>query len=541
VVVWLASAAVAAQLQVDLDTPRVGVGETVGLRVTVIGAVPTAVPQIEAPDGLEVKFDHRSQQTQIINGQVTRWTTYNYRLTGVRQGDFTLGPFSAEVGLDHLSAPARSVLVGPPPPPATQGPILASQTASSVDLWEGQVVIWEYRVSSRDEWLRSPAWEAARTPSLAPVKQGAEEHHQYNVAAASGDTHVDEFHVAYRAVAAGEVEVGPALIRIDIPEKGHRSPFGLPGFDPFAPYRSEVVSTAPVGLHIRSLPSPPPSFTGLVGDFEVTQELSSQHMGIDGTADWKVQITGDGTLESFAFPKGAAPDGVRFYEQSPTTQARLDDGRYVAQGRFSRQIVAIRPGVIDLPPTTLTWFSPTRGEYVSQTIDPPPIEVTGAVADVAVKSFSDKTPVEAEEIDGVRPAVVSGAAQRWSWMGWIPFASIPALVALFGLLVEAAVAWWRARPRAQAVVAPPTPLQRLQRLPQAPGDRLAALDHALREAVGRRVGRASSAESVGAGRDHAAAVRELLRELDRARYAGGEPPADLERRIVVAVTQLEGR
>lgn len=535
-----AAAAWAARVQVDIDTTRLSVGQTVGFTVTVVDGVSTAVPQVEAPDGLTVRYLNAVQGTSAINGHVTRYRQYNYELTGDKKGDYKLGPFRAEVGAQTLTSPARSILVGPPPEPHLGGAIEGFQRPSATDLWEGQVVVWQYRVESRERWIRSPTWEPARSPALVPVKQGAEERNNFTIGAPDGNILVDEGFVAYRAVDVGVFEIGPALIRVDIAEKGGRSMFGLPpGMDPFAKYRPQIFSTEPVTLTIRGLPPPPPTFTGLVGDFEVTQELSSQHLGVDGTADWKVSIAGDGSLESFAFPSGAAPDGVRFYEQSPSTAAVLRDGKYHSEGMFSRQIVATRPGVIDLPPTTVTWFSPTRGEYVSQTIDPPAIEVTGAAADVALKSFAAKEAAP-EVVDGIRPPVASGAASRWRWTPFLPvIAAIPVL-ALLALLADAALHAWRSRPRREVVVAPITPLERLRRLPADPAARVAALDAALRDAVHRRTTE-TNREAMLSGLPESARdlVRGAMHALDRARYAEDRPPADLERLVTDAVRRLE--
>ena len=59
-------------------------------------------------------------------------------------------------------------------------------------------------------------------------------------------------------------------------------------------------------------------------------------------------------------------------------RARVDDGQYLASGRFPRVIVPSKPGTLDLPPIQLVTFSPTKGEFVTHTLPIGRIDVVAA-------------------------------------------------------------------------------------------------------------------------------------------------------------------
>src|SRR5436309_7345061 len=98
-VVLMLPGAAAAQLSARavLDPPQVRVGEAADLSVEITGAQNAPAPQIDAVDGVTVRYVGPSTQVSIVNGQVTASVTHRFSVVPTRAGSFTLGPIAGEV------------------------------------------------------------------------------------------------------------------------------------------------------------------------------------------------------------------------------------------------------------------------------------------------------------------------------------------------------------------------------------------------------------------------------------------------------------
>lgn len=542
------AAAFAATLSIDIDTEEIPVGGTVDLRVTVMGGRPTAVPRLPHDDGVEVAYRNQVSGVTFLNGQGGGYTTLVYQVAGVTPGKHDVGPFLIEIGTEKLRANALSVTVTSPKPVGAAADAAKSLTATAgfaaPEAWAGQVLVYAYTVETPDEPYRVQ-WTLPAFDGLIPPRDGKPDRERYVIQHPDGDRWVDKTSLAFVAAKPGTHDLRGAVVAVERATGQHRPMF--PGmFDPFARTKQEIDATAPTSLTIKALPPAPPGFTGLIGDFDVSATLEDVSVGVGASVGWTVAIRGEGSLEGFQLPPAGEVPGARLYDDSPSVRAGLNKGKYLSDGRFRRQVVPTEVGTLNLPPLTLVWFSPTRGEYVRRELPVPPITVgPGKEGELAIASFGSDGPLAAEpEVDRVRGLATTGRPHRLELAWAVPASGAAALAPAVGVLGAALLAWWRARPRRERPLVEATPTQRLARLPDDPAARLAALEAAFRLALARRAGVSPAAldrdpviEALPEARRDV--VRAASRALDHARYAAEAIPADLEARVRAAVSAVE--
>lgn len=547
VALWWAFPALAARVDLDVKADGLEVGQSADVIVRVVDGTPTAVPRMEVPEGLEIAYvDSRTVTARVVDGHGSRnmrRVDYRFRVTALREGSWTLGPARVEMGTEEAVTGAATVEVREPAPEAR--PPIEVTAGFDVDrVWEGEVVLYRYRLASRLK-IAGSRWTLPTFEGLVAPRDGDRPRKQYKVDDPDGVVLFDETWVPLVATGAGKRDYAGAVAQVELPIEGEKRS----RFEPFGLYRtrSEIVATGPDALEIVALPPPPAGFSGLVGDFAFHAEVDRERVPVGGSVEWTIYVTGDGTLEGFSLP--AAPDtvGARTYDDSPAVSARVLDGAYEATGAFHRIVVPTQEGALALPPLQIVTFSPSTGAYMTHRVEVPPLQVLpGAEGDAAVSSFAptDADPIAPTEPEDIRDIREGGADHTIRLGPFLPVllgaTALPAVL-LFGI---EAVGLALVPLRRRRAPRPITPRERLDRLPSDPRDRLAALDGALRDALARRAGVPVGAlvrEGVIDTLPEAlqARVRELTEALDRARFAeaGGAP--DLEHRVRDVVVDLE--
>ena len=525
--VALMSVAYGQQVQLQVEPQALVQGQTGKARVLVVASSrggarvnATVPPTLPSESGLQVNYHGQAQHFRNVNGRITNIHIFDYRLSAIEDGTWTLGP--VEVTLTDgtvLAADALEVEVSARSD-AERASVSVSAGFNVEKAWEGQVVLYHYRFRSTlpgasAEW-RLPAFDGLRVP-----QHGQPTNSMYTVDDPLGPITVQEGVVPLIATGTGKRDQGQAIANVKIPE-GRPRPFS------FRPVRVEPWSTETAALEVAPLPDPPASFSGLVGNFQVLSSVDRSEAAVGQSITWTLRIQGDGSLEGFSLPTYEA-DGVSIYENDAVIGARVEPSGYVAGASFARVIVPTEEGELTLPPFELVTFSPSKNAYHTHRVSLPPITVrpgregNGKVTsfarplqDAAVMDVADAAP---------RAIVGSGLAFYWPWGRWLPW-----LLALLASPGVSLLAWdagqrlharWQERRRAQA--APKTATDMVHDLPQDPDARLATLDMALRLALEATASQADPS------------LRELRARLQRARFAEDEVPIELEHEIQAAI------
>jgi hypothetical protein len=524
----VASVAEATQVQLRVEPSELVAGQTGVARVTIVSggrgdprANTSRPPPLPAGDGLQVGYSHQGSAFKSINGVITQIQQYDYRVTALQEGSWTIGP--VELVLDDgstIRAEPVSVKVGPRPEIGVTRDEIAVEAGFDVEeAWEGQVVLYRYRfqtthIGATAEW-RLPDFDGLRFP-----QHGQATSTGYTIDDPEGAIQVQEGFVPLIATGTGRRDQGAAVANVKVPI-GRADLFG------FRRVRSEPWATERAELLVEPLPPAPPGFSGLVGDFEVLSALDRAEAVVGQSVAWTVRVVGNGAVGGFSLPPYEAP-GASVYDEDAQVAARVEGQDYVASATFRRVFVPTDEGELAPPPLELITFSPTRGEYVTHRVELPAIAVSpGKEGAGQVTSFAGDGPTFSEADASVTaPRALRGSGRDTVWAlsaalpVLLPLAALPGLIVLGSDLV--AFLARRRRERLAARAAPIKPSSLLRDLPQDEDERWAAMDAALR-----------LAEAAGAD------VASLRKRLNRVRFGGAEADPGLEEAIRRAVTQAE--
>jgi hypothetical protein len=521
----LIAAAEAAQLRLVVPTETMSVGQTVFAELQLISGAAEDLPEIETPPGLRAQFTGTSQSMTSINFKTTRVMTYNLGVTALQEGVWTLGPATAVVGGERLTAPAVTFTVTPrTAEAASRASVTAVLSDESPYVGEVEVYHFQYRrsMSTYSDELSPLSFDG-----FVQVSDAEEGRASYAVAEAGGQVSVDDIYLPLEALSPGRHTLAPAVLTARVPSgksPGRRSPFGRS-----QQTKLETFSTEAIDVEIRPLPSEgrPSSYSGLVGQFALSARPSARSLPLGESITLEVRLVGDGRLAGAKLPTLVSED-VQVYDDSPEYSAAVIDGRYQSSAMFRRAIVPAREGRVTIPPIEIVSFDPDLEQYVTLRTESLALQVTPGEAGVGeVTSFSGGDGRrEVEELgDDILPA--PGAARvrdrrLAAVLPWLLAAPAVPTMALLGL------ALWARRPRADRRAE----LRRaLGSLPVDSAERLKALESLFREVVGLRLGIAGPAvtgaqiEALG---EAAVAIDEAL---SRARYGGAAAVAGLEEQV----------
>ncbi len=533
----LVTAALAARLEMAVDTRDLAVGQSVGLDVQVVNGRPAGPPEVPVGEGLRVAYEGQQTSQMIVNFKSTRTVRYSYALTALKAGDWQVGPVDVVVDGQPLHADPITVHVRPRTAEDARN---ASVTAELSDTrpYLGQVVTYTFRYRHRgqvaDARWSPPTWDGFVEEKTADTAQ-----RDYTLTEDGEAVQVEEVVVPLVAVGAGQRVIPPAVLTVQVPvnrPRRGRDPWRDAFFGRPVDTRTETLSTDPIPVEVRPLPAEgrPADFSGLVGRFALKATPSATRVALGDSVTLDVVLTGDGTLSGFSLPGAPEDAGYRVYDDQPEVTAKVVDGRFVARAHFRRAIVPEREGRVEVAPVAVTVFDPAAGRYRTLRTDPVVLEVTPGEGGGQVTSFAGATDGRraVESLgDDILPVRGDARVGDRTLRAALPWAV--ALVAVPGLGLAAAwgLGWWRRRR--------PDPWvglrRRLAELPSDPAERLAELEAVLREAAGLRLGRPAPAVDRAAMEE--LGLADLYDGLQAARYGGGAAPADLEARVAAFVRE----
>jgi hypothetical protein len=539
-------------VQVLAEPTELNVGQTGNLHVMLVqegtqGATLASgvTPTLDVPAALDVRYRGLSQRFQSTGARIVSVFAFQYAVTALTEGEHVIGPPSVRLSDGStVRGPAVTVRVKPPVKgDADDDELSLFAQFDETELWEGQLALYRYGLSSRVNGTRAtwrlPAFDGLRAP-----QHGQPGERQFTVIDPDGTPITTvEGTVPLIATGTGTLTIDPAIASVTM--GGSSRGWGLR----FGPMREERRATDVVTLTVRPLPPAPPGFSGAVGEVAVSARLEREEAAVGESVGLVLTLESDGALEGLALPP-YEPDGASVYADDDAVTGRLIDGGYRAVLRSRKVIVPTEEGELSLPPLEVVSFSPDRGEYVTHRVEVGSLSVkAGREGDGAVTSYAGD--IDAELLEE-SPVVLEGP---FTWgMASTPRialatpilllgAAAPGSFSLFGQGLVAVRRRWRAR-REAVEQGPPRPFAFLRGLPSDPEARLAAFDAALRQALANRqgvaVGALRRAEAIDALPDAVAEeVRVLTHLLDRARYGGGGGSAELESEVRRVVSLVE--
>lgn len=395
------------RLEADLERDRVSIGNPVYLNITFYGSQNIKRMEVPEVDGLRINYVGPSTHVSIVNGKVSQSITHAYLMIPSKEGEFKLGPFSAEYeGKTYYSAPVTlSVTSGPSAGmPAGAGPVSPSYRQSSYQgspspapdfsrdriflimevpkntIYVNEIVpltikLYVTNMGLKDIVFPSFAHEGFSTDQWKEPEKKQESYNgrMYNVLV---------FRKNLSGIKEGTYVLGPASISCKAmvqKQSGRRrtTMFGRSVFDDdffsdmFGGYEIYPLELESEPLKMDILPFPeenkPRNFEGAVGDYNMDVVVTPEKVKVGDPITLKTVISGLGNMDTVTAPKIAVTEDFKTYEP----QVSRKDNKKIYEQIF----IPKTDEITEIPEVTFSYFSTKDVRYKTVKRGPFPVKV----------------------------------------------------------------------------------------------------------------------------------------------------------------------
>ncbi|MCX4359177.1 MAG: BatD family protein [Rikenellaceae bacterium] len=331
-----------------------------------------------------------SRSMSWINGKASNTVSYiiTYSLIASKEGVYTVGPMSVEVdGKTVKSKPYPIEVVKERTTRRSQGfasdDVLLRMVVSKTEVYKGEPVVATVYLYGLDKvaslgGATPPAFNGFWKQELS-VSGAQPERVTFN-----GKVY-DRMPVARYLLfpqKSGRLEVERMdVTAIVMVESSMQGPGSL--LDEFMGLRGSVMeqrehrmTTSPVAVEVRELPSPTPvGFTGAVGNFGVSAQLSSLKIKANSSATLTVTVSGTGNLPTVAEPKPSVPGTFDLYPAKSSDDFSLATGGVSGSRTYTYPLIPRAEGRYTIEPVKFSYFDPATARYHTVATDPIDVEV----------------------------------------------------------------------------------------------------------------------------------------------------------------------
>ncbi|MDG1145788.1 MAG: BatD family protein [Flavobacteriales bacterium] len=337
-----------------------------------------------------------SSSTSIINGKVSKETSYTYRLRSKKVGAFTIYPAKIRVKGKELKSNTLSIQVLKSSPKATSNTspeaiakrnVFVQLELSNSNPYVGEQVIASYKLYFSQE-VRSP--ELLETPTFTGFW-----HEEFDLGKnyPISETYIKgkKFQVALLKKLvlipqhSGALLIAPMELEVPVATPTNQRDF-------FGRRTSRIVniicSTGKRMLEVKALPKQnmPVGFSGAVGSFEFTTKLDRDSIQTNESANLSIRVSGSGNLRMIELPEFDVPIDIEAYE--PKYKENINLEKFGLSG-FKREEYLLIPrnkGVYKIGSVRFSYFNPSKKKYITVNSPSYTLKVKGA-------SLANTTPV----------------------------------------------------------------------------------------------------------------------------------------------------
>ena len=337
-----------------------------------------------------------SSSTSIINGKVSKETSYTYRLRSKKVGAFTIYPAKIRVKGKELKSNTLSIQVLKSSPKATSNTspeaiakrnVFVQLELSNSNPYVGEQVIASYKLYFSQE-VRSP--ELLETPTFTGFW-----HEEFDLGKnyPISETYIKgkKFQVALLKKLvlipqhSGALSIAPMELEVPVATPTNQRDF-------FGRRTSRIVniicSTGKRMLEVKALPKQnmPVGCSGAVGSFEFTTKLDRDSIQTNESANLSIRVSGSGNLRMIELSEFDVPIDIEAYE--PKYKENINLEKFGLSG-FKREEYLLIPrnkGVYKIGSVRFSYFNPSKKKYITVNSPSYTLKVKGA-------SIANTTPV----------------------------------------------------------------------------------------------------------------------------------------------------
>ncbi|MBI5426702.1 MAG: protein BatD [Nitrospinae bacterium] len=392
------------------DKTEASLEDSIALSITVSGAQNSPPPQLPDMPDFRVQSMGTSSSVQIVNMNMKSSVTFNYRLTPLRKGSFTINPATVTAGGNTYATQPITVQIREPSEPSRSKdlPVFAEMSVSNGRPYVNEQITLTFRLFRRVDVRNlnlNISYDNFRKEDLGKDKE-------YRQTLNGLDYQVHEYSAALFPNQPGKMEIPPAMVDLDVVyQEGRR----IPGGDPFSMFlndpflggrlRTEHKTARAKAMSLEVLPLPeegkPMGFSNLVGEFGIAAALGKNEVEFGDSSTLTVTISGKGNVKDIPAPVPELADKFKVYPDQPQFKQEIAGDKISGEKTFKFALVPLAEGESRIPPIRLTYFDPARKKYVS--LETKPLHLLARPSKNieklnAVESGNLERPRQAEEI-----------------------------------------------------------------------------------------------------------------------------------------------
>lgn len=333
-----------------------------------------------------------STSMQMSNGRTSVTLTIQYQFRATAEGQFVIGPITVPAAGQTLTTEPLTIRVTSAPSGRGGGgadggvnpdDLFITATPSKEAVYVNEPVTVEYRIFTR---VNVDGYNLTEQPSTAgfwaeelpdPVG-GVEQVVRNGVQYASSVIR----RVALFPTSSGRKAIDPMTIEAQVRVQRRSRGFFDDPFFGRSRSRPVVIASDTVEIDVSPLPAgEPPSFTGLVGRFDVATSFDRTDLSTNDALTFRLEVSGTGNIRTVTPPELGFPADFEVYPPDVTEQVEPSGDGVRGRKVFEYVVVPRAPGNVAVPPVELAYFNSDTDAYAVATSDPITLRITGDVSD----------------------------------------------------------------------------------------------------------------------------------------------------------------
>ena len=320
-----------------------------------------------------------SSSTSMINGRVSKETSYSYRLRAKKKGVFTIYPAKIRVKGKELQSNSLSVQVlkSSPTSSSNNSPEAIAKSNVFIELqlsnsnpYVGEQILAIYKLYFSQE-VRSP--ELVENPTYRgfwheeyelgknyPISEEYRKGKKYQVATLKKLVLIPQ-RSGKLPIAGMDLEVPVAIPTNQRDFFGRRTSRMI----------NIICSTGNKNLQVKALPKngKPSNFSGAVGTFEFSTKLDRDSIQTNESANLSLRISGNGNLRMIDLPEFEIPNDIEAYDPKYKENIKLKKVGLSGYKREEYLLIPRNKGTYKIGAVSFSYFNPIKKKYIS--IDSP--------------------------------------------------------------------------------------------------------------------------------------------------------------------------
>jgi hypothetical protein len=330
-----------------------------------------------------------SSSTQIINGKISRETTYIYvyYLQALKEGKFVIPPatftfknksyYSDSLRIEVVGGntaqqnlPGAGKNNGNEQEQESNDDVFVNLLLDKKEVFLGEHIVATVKIYSRVDIsgineIKFPGFEGflktdLNTPPLTSLKRE-------NINGTIYGTGVVQQFLLYPQI-SGEINIDPVQISVLIQQKSSQSdPFFGDFFSTYTTVPKAVFSKA---LRVRVNPLPgikPADFSGIIGKATLNASLNKDTVNVNDAVSLKLVISGSGNLKLANAPEMKLPADLEVYDPKITDDLKNGMNGTTGQKTFEYLLIPRHYGDFTIPPVNYSFFNLSTKQYENLT------------------------------------------------------------------------------------------------------------------------------------------------------------------------------